>query len=262
MSPKLILSCGLIFTFVTVTSAQSTSSSASSQSASSQTATSLASTDSELVTVPAGTKVMLALIHPISTKSARPGDGVYLRTTFPVVMNDVIVIPPGTYVQGEITEVERHIRVKGRAELRFRFTTFIFPNGYTVSMPGAVNNVPGMEQATMKDKEGTVRANGDKGKQAATVGGVAATGAVIGVAADGLKGAGIGGGMGAVAGLAVAMLTHGPDVRLESGTAVEMVLERALALDRARLEGTSTRAEKSFSQPRSQRPVLVPPPQQ
>jgi len=205
---------------------------------------------------------MLALIHPISTKSARPGDGVYLRTTFPVVMNDVIVIPPGTYVQGEITEVERHIRVKGRAQLRFRFTTFIFPNGYTVSMPGAVNNVPGMEQATMKDKEGTVRANGDKGKQAATVGGVAATGAVIGAASDGLKGAGIGGGMGAVAGLAVAMLTHGPDVRLESGTAVEMVLERSLALDRARLEGTSTRAERSFPQPRSQRPVLVPPPQQ
>ena len=234
------------------------------QTGAAQDSQSAKSSEADAVTVPSGTKVMLALIHPISTKSARPGDGVYLRSTFPVVMNDEIVIPPGTYVQGEITEVERHIRIKGRAELRFRFTTFIFPNGYTVSMPGTVNNVPGMDQAKMKDKEGTVQANGDKGKTATTAGEVAATGAVVGVAADGLKGAGIGGGAGAVAGLAVAMLTHGPDVRLETGTAVEMVLERGLTLDRAKLEGTSARAQKSeaFSAPKRQLPVLIPPPQQ
>src|SRR5579859_7016848 len=83
------------------------------------------SAEQPTITVPTGTKVMLALIHPISTKSARIGDGVYLKTTFPVVMSDMIVIPPGTYVQGEITDVERHMRVKGRAQLRFRFTTFI-----------------------------------------------------------------------------------------------------------------------------------------
>lgn len=218
--------------------------------------------ENETVTVPAGTKVMLALIHPISTKSARVGDGVYLKTTFPVVMKDFIVIPPGTYVQGEITAVERHIRVKGRAQLRFRFTTFIFPNGYTVSMPGALRDVPGMETGSMKDKEGTIQANGDKAHQAANVGEVAATGAVVGAAADGLKGVGIGGGAGAVAGLAVALLTHGPDVRLETGTAVEMVLQRGLVLDKARLEGVTGKIADSrpAERPVEQRRVLVPPP--
>lgn len=214
------------------------------------------------ITVPTGTKVMLALIHPISTKSARVGDGVYLRTTFPVVMNDVIVIPPGTYVQGEITDVERHMRVKGRAQLRFRFTTFIFPNGYTVSMPGALRDVPGIENGSMKDKEGTIQANGDKGHQAATVGEVAGTGAAVGGAAGGWSGVGIGGAAGAAAGLAVAMLTHGPDVRLDTGTSVEMVLQRPLLLDKNRLEGATGRvAEGNFTQrPVEQRPALVPPP--
>ena len=219
-------------------------------------------TDLQTVTVAAGTKVMLALIHPISTKSARVGDGVYLKSTFPVVMNDEIVIPPGTYVQGEISDVERHMRVKGRAQLRFRFTTFIFPNGYTVSMPGALRDVPGMEKASMKDKEGTIQANGDKGHQAATVGEVAGTGAAVGGAAGGWSGVGIGGAAGAAAGLAVALLTHGPDVRLETGTAVEMVLQRPLILDKNRLTGTNGRAAQgSFTErPAEERRVLVPPP--
>ena len=35
-------------------------------------------------TVPAGTKVLLQLRSSVNTKSARPGDGVYLSSTFPV----------------------------------------------------------------------------------------------------------------------------------------------------------------------------------
>ena len=236
--------------------------SASAQTVSAQAAQPVQGNDSQTVTVPAGTKVMLALIHPISTKSARVGDGVYLKSTFPVVMNDEIVIPPGTYVQGEITGVERHIRAKGRAELRFRFTTFIFPNGYTVSMPGALRDVPGMESGAMKDKEGTIQANGDKMHQAANVGEIAATGAVVGGAAGGWPGVGIGGGTGAAAGLAIAMLTHGPDVRLDTGTAVEMILQRGLVLDKNRLEAASGHLgqAQSSAQPTEQRRILMPPP--
>ncbi|HTX74854.1 MAG TPA: hypothetical protein VMD29_01525, partial [Terracidiphilus sp.] len=38
------------------------------------------------VTVPAGTKVLLQLRSAVNTKSARPGDGVYLASIFPVVV--------------------------------------------------------------------------------------------------------------------------------------------------------------------------------
>lgn len=182
------------------------------------------------LTVPAGTKVMLSLVHPISTKSARVGDGVYLKSAFPVTIDDQMAVPPGTYVQGEITEVKRPGHVKGRAELRFRFTTLIFPSGYTVSLPGAVENVPGMESSTMKDKEGTIEANGTKGRDVATAAGTAATGAVLGAAIDGGKGAGIGAAAGGATGLLIALLTRGNDVRLDTGTAVEMTFERSLVI--------------------------------
>ena len=65
-----------------------------------------ASTASQL-TIPSGTKVPLALKQAISTKNARDGDAVYAVTTFPVVINDRIVIPAGTYVQGRISSVKR-----------------------------------------------------------------------------------------------------------------------------------------------------------
>ena len=195
----------------------------------------------DTVIVPAGTKVLLSLIHPISTKAAKPGDGVYLKTSFPVTVNNEMILPPGTFVQGEITDVQRPGRVKGRAELRFRFTTLIFPSGYTVYMPAVVENIPAMEHSTVTDKEGTVTADGQKGKDAGTVAGTAVSGAVIGAETAAIKGAGvgtgagIGGAIGAAVGTGIVLLTRGQDVRLEPGTAVEMVFERNVPLDRAKL---------------------------
>src|SRR3954462_3142019 len=85
-------------------------------------------------TVPAGTKIPLVLKQGISTKNAKIGDHVYLQTNFPLVQDGRMVIPEGTYVQGEITNVQRAGRVKGRAEVMMHFSTLIFPNGYTVTL--------------------------------------------------------------------------------------------------------------------------------
>ena len=90
------------------------------------------------ITIPAGTTIPLRLTQSISTKNARPGDPVFSQTTFPVTMNDRIVIPPGSYVQGVIDEVKRAGRVKGRAEILVHFRTLILPSGYTISLGGAV----------------------------------------------------------------------------------------------------------------------------
>src|SRR5690242_8002487 len=75
------------------------------------------SQSSTSVTVPAGTKLLLSLKSAVNTKTAHPGDGVYLETTFPITANNRIVIPAGTYVQGVIDNVKRPGRVKGRAEV-------------------------------------------------------------------------------------------------------------------------------------------------
>ena len=99
-----------------------------------------ATTDAAQLTIPSGTKVPLALKQSVSTKNAREGDAVYAVTTFPVVINERIVIPAGTCVQGRISAVKRGGHVKGRAEVLMHFSTFIYPSGYTVVLPGAVEN--------------------------------------------------------------------------------------------------------------------------
>jgi hypothetical protein len=184
------------------------------------------------ITIPAGTQVLLHLKSPIDTKSAKVGDGVYCQTSFPVTQDNVAVIPAGTYVKGQIAEVKRAGRIKGRAEILFHFTTLIFPNGYTIDLPGALENAPGSRNSTVADKEGTVKADSQKGKDAGTVAKTGATGAVVGAVATGSgRGAGIGGLAGAAVGLGQVLFTRGQDVRIDQGTALEMVLQRPLTVD-------------------------------
>ena len=212
-----------------------------------------------IIVVPAGTKVPLVLKHAVSTKNAQVGDSLYLESTFPVVQDNRMVIPPGTYVQGVVSAVKRPGRIKGRAELLIRFTTMIFPNGYTVSFPGSLDNVPGSDAQKVKGKEGTIQADSQKGKDVATAAGTTATGTVIGGLRGGGKGAGIGAGIGGATGLLIAMLTRGNDVRLESGTGVEMVLERPLVLEEAKLSRPAREMVPVDKNHRLERPVLTPP---
>jgi hypothetical protein len=189
---------------------------------------------SQGIEVPAGTKIPLTLKQGISTHSARVGDPVYAQTSFPIVENNRIVIPEGTFVQGTIRSIVRPGRVKGRAQLQMTFTSMIFPNGYTVLLPGAVEGVPGSNNSAIKGTEGTIEQSGSKGKDAQTIAVSTIPGAGIGAIADGSKGAGIGAGAGAVVGLATVLLTRGPDVQLGPGSSVEMVLERTIEVDHAR----------------------------
>ena len=193
--------------------------------------------DETSLTIPAGTKVPLALKQAISTKNAHEGDAVYAETTFPVVLENRIVIPAGTYVQGKISHIRRPGRVKGRAEVLMHFTTLIYPSGYTVMLPGSVENIPGSEKTSMKGSEGSVRQDSQTGQKVGTVGSTAATGAVVGGLSAGGKGALIGAGAGGAVGTAIALLTRGNDVRLENGTSVEMVIQRPITLDPTRFHG-------------------------
>ena len=182
------------------------------------------------ITVPAGTKIPLTLKQGINSKSARPGDPVYAQTAFPITQNDQIVIPAGTFVQGEVRRVVRPGHVKGRAELQMSFTSMIFPNGYTVLLPGAVQNTPGSKDNTVKGKEGTIEGGSSKGKDAGTIAAATIPGAGIGAIADGGKGAAVGAATGGVIGLATVLLTRGPEIQLGTGDSIEMILESSLEL--------------------------------
>src|SRR4051794_32594368 len=91
--------------------------------------------------VPAGTTIPVALVNSITTKTAKDGDGVYARTTFPVTVNNKIVIPVGTSIKGKITEVNRAGRVKGKADLTISFQMMILPSGLTIPLYASLGGV-------------------------------------------------------------------------------------------------------------------------
>jgi hypothetical protein len=186
------------------------------------------------IIIPAGTSVPVSLKQAISTKTARNGDPVYAETAFPCVVNGHIVIPSGTYIQGKIERVQRGGHVKGRAEVLIHFTSMIYPNGYTVMLGGTVENTPGADSTSM-DSEGTIRQDSEAGRKAKAAAEGATTGAVIGAVTNGGKGAGIGAGVGGVTGLAIGMLSRGADVKLETGTSIQMEIQREVSVDASRI---------------------------
>jgi hypothetical protein len=196
--------------------------------------------DPSALVIPAGSKIPLSLKQAISTKNAREGDSVYAETAFPFVLNERILIPAGTYIQGRIAHTEPAGHAKKRAEILIHFTSMIYPSGYTVMLPGSVDNTPGADDKGVKDKEGTIQQDKDTGQRVedaakgAAVGGT--VGSIAGVAAGGLNGARIGGAAGLAAGVAWALLKHGPDVKLDVGTSIEMEIQRDVTVDGSRIQ--------------------------
>ena len=191
----------------------------------------------QTITVPSGTRLGVTLENGISTNSAKAGDSVYFRTSFPVTINNKVVIPVGSYLRGEVTESKRPGRVKGKGQLRIRLNTLILPNGYTVDL----NAEPHSTDAggTKTDSEGKITGPGGKGKDAETVATTTVTGAGIGAIAAGGKGAGIGAGIGGVAGLAAVLLSRGPDAQLPRGSSMDLLLERDLQLEAEQVHYTN-----------------------
>lgn len=190
-----------------------------------------------MITVPAGTHVGVVLENGISTASAKPGDSVYFRTSFPITMDNKVVVPVGSYLRGEVTDSKRAGRVKGKGELHIRLNTLILPNGYTVDLNAEPHSTDG-SSGTKTDSEGKITGPGGKGKDAATIATTTATGAGIGAIADGAKGAGIGAGIGGVVGLAAVLLSRGPEAQLPRGSSMDLVLERDLRLDSEQIHYT------------------------
>jgi hypothetical protein len=196
--------------------------------------------DPNKITIPAGSRIPLSLKQAISTKNAREGDSVYAETAFPFVVDGRVVVPAGSYIQGKIARVERAGHGKGRAEILMHFTSMIYPSGYTVMLPGSVQNTPGADNKSVKDSEGTIQQDSDTGKKVedaakngvyGTLGGATAGG----LATGGLNGARVGAGIGAAAGIGWALLKRGPDVRLEVGTSIEMEIQRPITVDATRI---------------------------
>src|ERR1700722_9443025 len=180
-----------------------------------------------------GTRIPLSMINSVSTKTAVNGERVYLESVFPILVNGHVVIPPGSYVAGTVTEVKRPGRVHGRGELYVRFDSLTLPNGVTRDFRARIGSLDGTAPDTLDKSEGKVKSDGNKAGDVKTIGEAAGAGAGIGGLAGAAAGhpgmgAGIGAAAGAAAGLVGVLLTRGPEAILAKGTTMEMVLDRQL----------------------------------
>lgn len=154
------------------------------------------------VSAPVGTALSLSLITPLSTETAKVETPVTARLRQPVVVDGFTVVPAGATLHGDVTEVERAGRVKGRSRLVIRFAE-VQVNG---------------QRDPFRTNALTFEGEATKGEDAAKVGGGAGIGAVIGGIVGGASGAAKGAAIGGAAGAGTVLATRGRDVELAEGT--------------------------------------------
>ncbi len=190
--------------------------------------------------VAAGTHVLLRLTNPVNTKSAAPGNRIYLETAVPVFVNGRLIIPVGSYVAGTVTDAKRAGRVKGKSALTLEYDSLTLRNGTSRDFHARPDSVD--TKGNLDKSEGTITGDsnkgGDAGRVATTTAAGTGVGAIAGSAAGHIgAGAGIGAGVGAIAGIASVLGTRGPDVILPAGTTMDMVLDRDLHYTEGELRG-------------------------
>jgi len=184
--------------------------------------------------IPQGSHALLRLVNSISTRTAREGDYVYLRTASPIAADGRIVVPEGSYVQGVVTHSLRSGRVKGKAELAIRIDTLTLPSGQVIKLsPPHLSSVDsdGTEQK-VNTSENDIKQGSSHGADAVRVADLSGTGAAIGgLATRTWTGAGIGAGAGAGVGLATVLLSRGKEVELHQGSTIDVVFDRAVPVE-------------------------------
>jgi uncharacterized membrane protein len=187
--------------------------------------------------VPEGTRISLQLKDGISTKTNDEGDPFKAIITEPVYVGERIVIPKGSYVTGSISRIQRPGRFKGKALMTLLFQS--------ISITGRAQDLAIVASLAAVEKmgintEGTIEGESSEGRDAARVLTPALIGAGIGGLTGGRRSAGIGAGVGAVVGLATVFTSRGKDIEIPRGSAMDIVLDRALSIP-AETDGAATR---------------------
>jgi hypothetical protein len=179
--------------------------------------------------IPKGSHVLLKLVNSVTTRTAKEGDYVYMRTASPIVSGGQVVVPEGTYVQGVVWSSKQSGRVKGRAELGIRIENMTLASGTVVQVNPHLASVDAEDTGQKVHGENQIKQSGDKERDAARVATIAGGGAALGGLTDrSWKGAGIGAGVGSGVGLATVLLTRGREVTLRQGATLDVVFDRAV----------------------------------
>ncbi|MGW8178782.1 MAG: hypothetical protein ACWGQW_08470, partial [bacterium] len=181
------------------------------------------------VILPAKTKIFVSLQRSLNSKTVSPGDAFVTVVDVPVTINDRIVIPVGSYIQGFVASKEEAGYLQGKASLLLGFDTVILRNGITRELRAQVQSAEGYE-LDPKSEKGKLTGGGDQVEEVA-VGAV--TGAVIGLVMAGTahvfsranpRSFEIATGVGAMGGGVLALMQKGEEVKLQRGSSLTIEL--------------------------------------
>lgn len=166
------------------------------------------------VTIPEGTQIAIRLVDPLDSEKNQVGDRFRATIAHTLRIDDQVVIPVGTDVEGRVVDVKDAGHFSGHSVLAVELTN--------LSM-GGKNYELHTEQLS---REGAGRGKNTAEK----VGGGAAVGAILGGIIGGGKGAAIGSVVGAGGGGGVQAATKGQQVRLPVESALNFQLASPLTV--------------------------------
>jgi hypothetical protein len=164
------------------------------------------------VTVPAGTQLDVEFTERLASNTSAPGETFRVRVTRDVMEDGEVAIPAGSEILGEVMEAVPLGKVGGQAKLELKFTDLVLPSGSSVPI----------------DASFVQQGRKETGKDAATIGGGAAAGAILGRIlnkGNRSRGAVIGAVIGAAAGTVIAARTPGEEVIIPAGSVVALKLD-------------------------------------
>jgi hypothetical protein len=183
--------------------------------------------------IPQGTHLLLRMVNSVSTRTAQPGDAVFMETASPIAVDGGILVPVHSYVQGVVYSAKRSGRVAGRAELGIRIETLTLPGGKSFKIaphPASVDSNDSDQRVVAQEND--IKQGSSHMQDAARVAILAGSGAALGGLADRtFKGAGIGAGAGGAVGLATVLLTRGREVELRQGSTLDVVFDRPVTIE-------------------------------
>jgi hypothetical protein len=181
------------------------------------------------VTVPSNTVVTVRTIDAIDSATNHAGEVFKASLDAPIVVDNKVIVPTGADAYLKLINASSAGHISGRSELSLALTSVVFQ--------GKTYNV---ETSDVK------QSGASRGKRsAATIGGGAALGALIGAVAGGGKGAAIGAAVGGGAGTGVQVLTKGQQVKIPSETRLDFTLQQPV--DITYLPGKKSRQHSTDS---------------
>ena len=174
------------------------------------------------IRLPKGTQITLRLNDTLSTAANMEGDEFTATAANPVYLGNRIVIPKGSVVTGSVSRILRPDRLKGKAVLDLIFQS-IRVSGYKPADIAAT-----LIRIDPAESGGTSNAENFAEREKSTGGAAGSGNPKIGV-----RGQSPGGnktGIGASGGLPSVFNSQGGDLKIPSGTSMDITLDRPLTL--------------------------------